>query len=429
MGTWTLGPRNTRAWHRFSRGQVGWVLKRYGFVVTQGDPQKVALLKGFITTIHWTLGVRYPSWKPTQLVVALAGRALVCASKIFLVCASNIFLVCASLFAFYHIFHRAAASLVPPLLARLCPHFWLVSMVFHCLLCGFHGFHGFHCFYAFHAVSVVSIMRLRFPLFPWFPWFPWFSMVPIGFVRFPWFPWFPWFPCFPWFPWFLSGAHGFYNASPVSMVSMVSMVSTGFVRFPWFPWFLCGFHGFYNASPVSMVSMDSIHVFCGFGGFYGFHWLCAVSMVSMVFMVSMRCPWFLWCVAGFHAFHGLCSFDAVWVVCGFHVFHSLSPVSMVSMVCLLSLRFLWFLWYFHVFSIIFADSMVFIYVCEFYACYFSWYIVVVLDPQWYSSFEWYMHFPGILWLLFERMQLTPMSATKKTCSILNLISKLRMYWR
>ena len=96
--------------------------------------------------------------------------------------------------------------------------------------------------------------------------------------------------------------------------------------------------------------MDSIHVFCGFGGFYGFHWLCAVSMVSMVFMVSMRCPWYLWCVAGFHAFHGLCSFDAVWVVCGFHVFHSLSPVSMVSMVCLLSLRFLWFSCFFHHFG-------------------------------------------------------------------------------
>ena len=172
MGTWMLGPRNTRAWHRFSRGQVGWVLKRYGFVVTQGDPQKVALLKGFITTIHWTLGVRYPSWKPTQLVVALAGRALVCASKIFLVCASNIFLVCASLFAFYHIFHRAAASLVPPLLAR---------------------FYGF----------------------------------PLSFVRFSWFPWFPLFLCFP------CGFRGFYNASPVSIVSMVSLVSMVFYGSHW----------------------------------------------------------------------------------------------------------------------------------------------------------------------------------------------------
>ena len=161
------------------------------------------------------------------------------------------------------------------------------------------------------------------------------------------------------FPWFLCGFHGFYNASPVSMVSMVSI---GFVRFPWFLWFLCGAHGFYNASPVSMLSMACV--------------------------VSMRLGWF--------------------------------AVSMFSIVCL---RFLWFPWSvyflcgfygFHAFSIILADSMVFIYVCEFYACYFSWCIVVVLDAQWYSSFGWYMHFPGILRLLFERMQLTLMSATKKT---------------
>ena len=242
MGTWMLGPRNTRAWHRFSRGQVGWVLKRYGFVVTQSDPQKVALLKGFITTIHWTLGGTIPKlktypacggscWASTRLCLQDFPR--LCLQHFPRLCILICFLsylpqgrciACAPTFG----------SLVPPLLAR---------------------FYGF----------------------------------PLSFVRFSWFPWFPLFLCFP------CGFRGFYNASPVSIVSMVSLVSMVFYGSHW----LCAVSMVSMVSMFSMVSMVSkrrpwflqcVSGFHGFHGFYGFHWLCAVSMISMV---SMRFPWFL----------------------------------------------------------------------------------------------------------------------------------------
>ena len=88
------------------------------------------------------------------------------------------------------------------------------------------------------------------------------------------------------------------SVPPTFSSSVHPMVS---MRFPWFLYRVSGFHGFHG-----------FHTFSGFHGFYWFYWLCAVSMVSMV---SMRFPWFLY------------------------------RISMVSMVSIGFVRFLWFPWF------------------------------------------------------------------------------------